>query len=372
MKLVGAVIILLVMYVIQKVLYKKYWNKSLEMSMSFSRDFIECGESAELIEVISNDKLLPLPVFNLKFSVDKRLSFLDTENSSVTDLYHKNEVFSIMGHQRITRRLKFTGLDRGVVGINNASILVHDLFMTDNYASKISHTDVIYVFPKKLNTKIFDLSFKGILGEIEAKRSLVEDSMIFRGIREYHTNDSYGSINWKKSAAAGKLMVNMHGYTTDCRVRLMLNLDNDYMIEANKLLEEAISLTSSFTRSFLNERISVSMVTNGTDKNGMRIPDIGEGAEKRHGITIDRALSEIVSTAGKDEFLKLLDKELRNVKKDVMYLIISPYAKPDLVEKLDEINRRGGLVSLIVPYYDEFPFSLNKDYFSGWEVPLNV
>ncbi len=173
MNLLFATILLVIIYFAQKKVYRKLWNKNLDAEISFSKDYIECGESAELIEVVSNDKALPLPVFHLKFSVDKSLDFVDKSNSQITDRYHKNEVFSIMGHERITRKLVFMGSDRGVVNINNASILVHDFFMTDTYAQPVDHSDVIYVFPKKLNTEKFRLLFRGIIGEIESPLSLI-------------------------------------------------------------------------------------------------------------------------------------------------------------------------------------------------------
>ena len=375
MRLIVAVILLTIIYLIQKILFRKFWNKGLDTEVSFSRDYIECGESAELIElieVVSNDKFLPLPVFHLKFSVDKSLKFLDKTNSNVTDLYHKNELFSILGHQRITRRLSFTGTSRGVVGVNNASILVRDFFMLQSYACKMHHSDVIYVFPKKLNSDRFKVFFRGIMGEIESKRSIVEDNLSFRGVRQYQSFDPYRSINWKQSAKARELMVNMYGYTTDSRVKIMLNLDNDYMIETNKLLEEAISLASSIARDLLADGIMVSVITNGTDRNGNVLPAVEEGAEKRHGVTIDRMLSEISGSEGKDRFLDYLRKEALSPRDNTLYLVISPYARQDLISVLDSIDSAGSSVRLIVPCYDEYPFISDRPYAEGWEVPINV
>ncbi len=372
MKLVSAVIILAICYLVQKALYRKYWMKGLGADISFSRDFIECGESAELIEVVTNDKFLPLPAFHLKFSVDKSLKFDDIVNSKVTDLYHKNELFTIMGHQRITRRLSFTGTMRGVVGVNNASILVRNLFMTDVYAARVPHTDRLYVFPAKLRNDRFKMFFRGIIGEVEAKRSLIEDSLTFRGIREYQHFDAYRSINWKKSAGAGELMVNMYGYTTDSKVRILLNLDNDIMIETNKLLEEAISLVSSISLELLKKGIGVSVVTNGTDAEGGSLPEIREGAEISHSITIDRMLTEIAGSRGKDLFLEILKEETAHLRSDTFYIVISPYARKDMIAVLDKMSDKGAALHMIVPCYDEYPYVSDRAYSAGWEVPINV
>jgi len=372
MKLVVAAIVFILIYVVQKYLFGKYWFRGLESEVHFSRDYIECGESADLIEVVTNDKVMPLPVFHLKFSVDKSLIFNDTANSNVTDLYHKNELFSVMGFQRITRRLTFVGSARGTFSINNASILVRDYFMTDNYAAKLRESDVIYVFPRKLNSDHFRLIFKGILGEIETKQSIVEDSLSFRGIREYQPFDSYRSINWKQSAKARQLMVNMYGYTTDSRVKIMVNLDNDNMIEKNQLLEEAISLASSIARRLLDKGVMVSVITNGVDKKGQLLPPVEEGSEKKHGITIDRMLTEIANSEGKDTFLEIMDREIKNVRTDTLYLVISPYAHYDILQKLDILHNGDSSVHLIVPCYNEYPYIPNREYAESWEVPLNA
>lgn len=372
MKVIAAIIMLLTIYTIQRYLFRKYWSKNLDLDMCFSRDFIECGERADLVEVVTNDKFLPLPSFHLKFSVDKSLIFDDKDNSAVTDYYHKNEVFSVLGHQKITRKLSFMGTRRGVFGVHNANVIVHDYFMLKQYAGSMRNTDYIYVFPKKIATERFNILFKGVLGEVETKRNIIEDSMSFRGIRQYQHFDSYRSVNWKQSAKARELMVNMRGFTTDSRVRIMLNLDNDNMIEAETLLEEAISLTSSFVRQFIHEGINVSVVTNAIDVDGNPLPGIGEGAEIKHAVTIDRMLTEIKGSQGKDSFLEILKSEMKNMNSDTLYLIISPYAKSDLLQVIDRLEKINEAVHLIVPYYDAYPYEKNRTYAEGWEVPMNV
>ncbi len=372
MKIIAAFIILATIYFIQHIFFRKNWFKNLELNISFNRDYIECGESADLVEIVTNDKFLPLPSFNLKFSVDRSLVFDDQYNSVVTDCYHKNEVFTVFGHQRVIRKLSFQGTHRGVFGVQNANFIVHDYFMLKQYAGKMKNSDYIYVFPKKLSTERFRIAFKGLMGELETRRNIIEDSMSFRGIREYQPFDPYRSVNWKQSAKARELMVNMRGFTTDSRVRILLNLDSDNMIESEKLLEEAISLTSSFARQFIKEGVNVSVVTNAVDKDGRRLPGIGEGAELKHAITIDRMLTEIKGSEGKDTFIELINDEIKKFSSDNLYLIISPYARRDLLELLDRIERKEGAVHLIVPFYDEYPYVKNRSYAEGWEVPINV
>ena len=83
-------------------------------------------------------------------------------------------------------------------------------------------------------------------------------------------------------------------------------------------------------------------------------------------------LTEIESSEGKDVFLDIIDKELDDIRSDILYLVISPYAKVDLLEKLDMIHGADSSVHLIVPCYDEYPYIPNREYAESWEVPLNV
>ena len=177
MPLITATIVVVLIYVLQKVIYAKTWSKGLGASCRFSRDFIDCGESAELRLVVENAKYLPLPIFQLKFSVEKSLEFEDMVNAAITDKYYKSEVFALMSNQRVTRKLSFIGAARGVVTISDMSMIVHDFLMSSAFAATIGDSDTIYVFPRKMVDMRFDMFFRGIVGNIETRRSLIEDRL---------------------------------------------------------------------------------------------------------------------------------------------------------------------------------------------------
>ena len=83
-------------------------------------------------------------------------------------------------------------------------------------------------------------------------------------------------------------------------------------------------------------------------------------------------LTEISGSRGKDSFIQLVKEEIKAVKKDTLYLIISPYVKEDLLGFIDRLESVGGAIHLFVPYYDAYPYVKNRSYADGWEVPLNV
>ena len=371
MKLLLTVTVIILVYVLQKSLFRRYWDKGLEARIDFDKEYIECGESAHLYEHISNEKLLPLPIFHMKFSIDRSFVFDASDNSNVSDLFNRTDTFSIMGNQRIERTLGFIAKKRGFYGIERESILVKDFFLIDTYARNIPPSAKIYVFPEKKRSKSFDDIVRGIQGELEKNRGLITDVLMLRGIRDYGNRDSFRYINWKKSAREDKLKVNEYAYTSDMSVRIILNLDVDNMLETNRIYEESISVASSLKDAFLKEGMRVSFMSNATLQSGEALSDIAPGGEMSHSVTIDKALSLISGTLQKDNTLKKIDNEMKRGTEAVYYVIISPYYKEDLLQRIDRMRKKGIGVSFVVPYFDKIGLEKRRDYIIGWEVPVN-
>ena len=51
-------IVLLVLYFAQRLLFRRLWDENLTVQISFDRDYIFCGEEANLVETIVNNKYL--------------------------------------------------------------------------------------------------------------------------------------------------------------------------------------------------------------------------------------------------------------------------------------------------------------------------
>lgn len=126
MNLIVALVIASLVYIVQKRLYAKWWNRNLDVTISFEDTCVREGDASALTEVIYNGKFLPLPVFHVKFSTDRSFRFADTENTVVTDSYYRNDVFSVLGYRKITRRLPFQTGKRGLYGIPSLNMTARD------------------------------------------------------------------------------------------------------------------------------------------------------------------------------------------------------------------------------------------------------
>ena len=89
-------------FFIQRFVYRKLWNKNLDVSISFDREILYEDENNVLKEIITNRKYLPLPILQVKFSITRTFLFERQENTKVTDRYYRNEFFTVMPLQKIT------------------------------------------------------------------------------------------------------------------------------------------------------------------------------------------------------------------------------------------------------------------------------
>ncbi len=371
MQLIVAIAIAIFIFIWQKSMYNKMWDKRLGMDIRFKDSYVNAGEGSSLIEIINNDKLLPLPVLHLKFSVDKSLEFVNKDNVSVTDCYHRNDAFSVMGGQRITRKLDFNATKRGVFYVSGVTLTAKDFFMTKTFAKVLECRDRLYVFPRKIDTPDFETFFNTVMGEIEARRGLLEDPYTFRGIRDYDVRDNMSKINWKASAKCGQLMVNQYGYSWEPRIRILLNLDTNLMIRGDYLTELVIELASSIASEFLGNRISVGVSSNGLDVKKHPLGELDSGTTLEHMVTIDKYLASISGNSENSGFLEIIDDLIDSYDRESTYIIISPYHREELLDKLDTLSDMGMDFHMLVPYFDVQGLKTHRDYMYEWEVALD-
>jgi hypothetical protein len=371
MKIFWAVFFCLIIYGLQQNIYKKNWYKNLDIDIHFKDKWVEAGEKASLIEVVNNDKWLPLSVFHVKFSTSKTFSFPNEVNANVTDLYHRNDVFSIMGHQKVTRTLGFDTSRRGLFFITGVNIVARDFFLTKIYARTLTNDSFIYVFPKKLYDVELDTLFNYIMGEIENKRSLWEDEFSFKGIRDYYPHDNIKSINWKATAKNDRLMVNTYNPTSEQRVKILLNMEPNVMMRVEVMEEISIEIAAAAADMCLSAHIPVMIMSNGKDILTGTPEIVDFGASYQHMENINKYLSRIDGNGGLPLFFNILDNELAACEKNVTYIIISPYHKEDLMNRIDDMVAQGMAVHMISPYFDLQEFDNSRSYVYGWKFKYN-
>ena len=113
MRLLIALLAGAALYFAQLYLYRYCWKEGLNVSIAYGRDIVREGDENELIETVVNDKMLPLPVVQVKFNITRTFELKRRDNSAVTDQYYRNDFFSLLPYRKITHIYGFKCTRRG-------------------------------------------------------------------------------------------------------------------------------------------------------------------------------------------------------------------------------------------------------------------
>lgn len=322
-------------YYIQKLVFRKNYKKGLQVKINFEDNYIEEGARSGLKEVIENRKLLPLPVVHVSFQTGNGLEFQAQENINITDTISKREVFSVLWNQRITRRLPILGVRRGHYTVKTADVNVYNFLMTDKYYLEFPQATELYVYPKHISAKRLNMLLERIYGTVSARERLYEDPLQFAGIREYAYGDDRKKINWKASAKAQHLYVNLYDSQLTSNVTIFLDVSDKGIWKQEKLTEEGIRLAAALSLRILKAGGRVSLYTNAYgETTGETVCVLGENnLEKYH--EINRKLAEINLLKGYEELAETFQKTADKLSDTSgIYLLISKNKKEKYGELL--------------------------------------
>ena len=337
---------LLVFYLVLRLIYRFLWKKGLSVSLYFEEKKVEEGTCVTLVEKVTNDKGLPLPVVRLAFKLDRSLVIEEDENASVSDRTNVSEYFGLFGHEEVKRRQKVRASKRGVYGIETASLILPDFFTEDIRAAQYPQEGTLMVAPSMLDSAPAADVSRQIVGQVLSRARLYQDIFSFRGIREYVPGDPLSMVNWKASARTGSYMVNMREYTGGIQLRILLDLERPAIRYSPDILEDAIRLAYTLAGDCIRRRIPVSLVSNGRDPATGRETEVPAGSSDQHMGTLGEALARISLDLPADDFSAILRQERENPPPDPAALCLIASAQSDaLIREAGALSEAcGGLV----------------------------
>ncbi len=315
--LIGAALI----YLIQARLYSHYWRQGLHVAIHFPRQAVVEGENATLVEEITNNKRLPLPILHVKFKISRNLLFEGGENTSVSDSSYRHDIFSVLFYQKITRTLEFKCAKRGFYTIDQANLVSANLFLSGNLVDNQKQSTYIYVYPREIDITAIDIPFQKAMGTLLSKRILFEDPFEFRGIREYQITDPMNTINWKATAKTGNLMVNVHNSTLTPEAVIILDLQDDTIWKYDNLHEVGIRIAAALAIRFLTQSVPTRIICNGKDQITKEIVQVPTGNGKRQIAAINESLARIDLSQEPVSCVDQLQEEVSDRKRTHPYYI---------------------------------------------------
>lgn len=349
-------------FLAQRMLYARWWSRGVYVFLHFDKEMVRAGEKTCLSEIVENRKRLPLSSLKVKFQCSRYLEFSDRENGMVTDKYYRNDLFTVMPYQRITRTHQLACPKRGYYGIEGIDLVGADLFFSEEMTASRKSDAAIYVTPKLIPAAKLEPAFRKISGEIAARRYELEDPFTCRGIREYEPWDEIRKINWKASARMDELMVNEREHTTVSSLRIFMNLEDSGILKRQELVEMSISICAALAFEFLSQGIRVSIYANGRDCVTGQLLSLEEMSAAASADSVARALARLDIEGQVPEFGDCLGEKLFGGK-SLYTVFISAHRHEDYLEVLRRFWREQG---------DAFawicPVEYKEEELDGWEL----
>ena len=343
----GVFISLLIVMLIFRYVYDKNRLNALDVHISISEDTATEGDTLILTEVLTNSSWLPRPWVSVKFRADKELRFGD-DTTSVSDAYYRYDLFHILMHQKITRRLAFKCSKRGYYAISGLEITGWDVLMERKYIRHYPCNVRLTVYPGLIDVREMDEVCTQVYGYLQSKFPIHQDPFSFRGIREYAPGDSMKAINAKASAKVQELMVNVWDYSNARQVMLVLDVER-YAIWHNENIEErAIKIISSIAEKMCRENAPVGFMTNATSLfDATEIP-LGRGTY--HLREILTALAYVNTSAPiRESFSRTLEKISLYGSHEPEYWIITNYYSKATEDAFYNLKNSGIRAVWIMP-----------------------
>lgn len=350
MEFIALVIIIGFVIFIQNRLYSKQGLKNVQYSCAFSLAEVYEGDEVELIEEITNEKLLPLPWIKAEISVSKWLDLAEMQSVVTDQTRFVSSFFMLKSYHKVSRKWKVKCLKRGVYSLDTVVLVASDLFGNVTLSKSVNFNIEITVLPKPITVEEFPISSKHLLGELLVKRHLIFDPFHIAGVKEYQDGDALNRINWLATAKEKHLMVHQNDYTTSQSVTVILNIQScEYdriNIADEAKVENCIRICASCLALTLETGITVKFLANAPIRNSDSSVESDEFAGAEHVLNLFRTLAnlQLMRTEGFDSYLNSLYGKITST--DVY--IVTSYVNEAILEFSRNKKHEGASVKLIV------------------------
>ena len=318
--------------------YRHNWFKNLSVSLRFAADGIFEGERGELVETVSNNKMIPVFWGYLRFRVPGPLRF---EGDAAGHDRFRQDKASVFSYEETARRFPFTAERRGFYRLDELQFVAGDPLFRYEMIAPFPGSPELCVYPRAKDTGRFRIDAERIVGDCIARRSYAEDPFFFRGIRDYAPSDSLRNVNWKATARTGGLKVNEYHTTHAQQVMLLLDLDGYNRFDGYRIKEDTISAAAFLARKLSLTGTPVGFTTNAADAlTGGRMETRCRSGQS-HFLSMMRGMAKIDTEKLLVPFDAILENLPSSAAGATQYLLVSYYYGDGLVRRLASLEARG-------------------------------
>ena len=253
-------------------IFRRAGHKNIHVTRNFTKKRLFAGETLQMVEVIENRRLLPVPWLKLETRMPGELLFGRQENLEISGNRYHRSVFFLRPWQRVRRIHDIRALHRGYFQFSSYAMTVGDLVGLSRQTIEKSMEKSIVVYPKLLSREETALPASRWQGDAVVRRFINPDLFLYNGIRDYVPGDPIRDIHWRAYARSGELKVKQYDYTAQRKYLVLLNvvLHENQWGEINpddeSNMEYAISLAASLMVYALQDGLEVGFGANGYAK----------------------------------------------------------------------------------------------------------
>lgn len=326
-----------VLLVILAIVYRRRALKHVTYSRTFSRSAAYEGDRIEMVEVIENRKLLPVPWLRLESLLSRGLEFGRQANLDVSSgerLQNHLSLFSLRPYRRIVRRHDVRCARRGWYALNSATMTAGEPLGIVTVSRQFPLRLSLLVYPRIPPLRELPLPNHGWLGSLAVRRWVAEDPFLTNGVREYMPGDPLGNVHWKATARTGSLQVHRKSHSADHRLMICLNVEIDAFmwktVTEPERIERAIRYAAAVADHALGSGVVAGLLSNGwlpgAAKSPVRVEPAGGAAQVE---TLLACLAKLqLETAANMAYL--LEEEAERAGSRTDYLIITCHREEKL------------------------------------------
>lgn len=247
---------------------------------------------------------------------------------------------------------KLRGRRRGFYSLGPLTLATGDLFGFDENTSRWAREDHLTVYPEIVSLERLGLPSVSPFVNLPSRPRLFEDTSRVLGVRDYGAGDPLRHINWKSTAAAGKLLVRKYEPAIAFDVMIFLDLYRPHYSRRSREVasELGVVAAASMANHLAGHRQPVGLVTNGRD------PRRGSGDMAQPVPTHDgRAhLMRIFDVLARVELAELtpistvLTRERPHLHWGTTIVIVAGGESPGLLQAVLSARRAGFPVTLVL------------------------
>lgn len=359
-------------------LWDRYCLARVEYRRSFTPRRAFYGETLTFTMEVTNRKPLPLAWLEVIDELPVELELLKGRviPSIRQRRQHLVNLFSVRWYERVRRHFTIRCTARGYFPLGPARLRSGDIFGFTVRGADIDRTDYLLVYPKVVPLSALGFPARHPLGDLPARRHLLDDPTRIVGARSYEPTDPTRRIHWKASAKSQELRSKLYEATTSHRFAIFLNLDTlgkyaEYRGFVRALLELNILTAASIASWAIEDGHLTGLYANGYLPQGLRWIRIPPSSGSAHLATMLEALAKVFPTPVMPVG-DLMQLESASLPWGTTAVVITAVTDPPLAAGLARLQEAGHGTSVVLVGDEADASGLAVPYFRvsaerGWK-----